>query len=163
MKKDRGTGLLLPPPTASARRPLLRVRVADPAGGLRVLVAHQRRAGDELEVVVADGVGDRVRGGEDGDLQLLVPQLGLAGFDLAVQLADLVVQLEALLAELERHDREAHRGQKADQHLDHVGSSMIGSMYGAMPTRAAMMLARGRASFGSGGHAEEATRVDRTR
>ena len=49
---------------------------------------------------------DRVGGGVDGDLKLLVPQLGLASADVVVQAVGLVVQLQPLLANLEHGDAE---------------------------------------------------------
>ena len=42
----------------------------------------RRRLRDQLQRMIADGLGDRVGSGVDGDLKLLVPQLRLLRFDL---------------------------------------------------------------------------------
>ena len=67
-----------------------------------------RGAGNHVQIVIAYGVGNRVGGGEDGDLQLLVPELGLLVFDLVVNLVGLVIQFEPLLAELDGQYGEEH-------------------------------------------------------
>jgi len=78
-------------------------------------------AGDQFEVLGFYGFLDGVGGGVDGDLDLLVPELGLVGFDVAVEAVDFVVELEVLLAELERQDGEGHGAEDAEEHFDHWG------------------------------------------
>ena len=58
--------------------------------------------GDHVELVIADGLGDRVGGGVDGDLHLLIPELGFALFDLIVQAVRPAAQFQLLLAKLKR-------------------------------------------------------------
>jgi hypothetical protein len=58
-------------------------------------------ARDHFQGAGLDGLRDRIWGGHDGDLELLIPELGLLGFDLVMELVGLVVELDVLLAELQ--------------------------------------------------------------
>jgi hypothetical protein len=91
------------------------ILIVDPACLRAVLICAELRASwDQVEVFVAYGLLDGVGGGEDCYLQLLVPEFGLVGFDLAVELADFVIEFQALLAELEGHYGQGHGADQAD-------------------------------------------------
>jgi hypothetical protein len=62
-----------------------------------------------------DGVG----GGADGDLQLLIPQLGLLGFNIIVIDQGLVVEFKALLPQLADHGRDCQGAEEAQKKLEH--------------------------------------------
>jgi hypothetical protein len=59
-----------------------------------------------------DGFCDGVRGGEYGDLQLLIPELGLVRFDLIVELIGLVVELKLLLPQVQNQNGKENRGEE---------------------------------------------------
>jgi hypothetical protein len=79
--------------------------------------------GGEFEAVGVHGALDGVGGGVDGDLDLLVPELGLAVADLVVHPRGLVAQLHVLLAELEEEQGDDRGGEDADQQLEHGRNS----------------------------------------
>src|SRR5437879_13856479 len=78
------------------------------------------RLRDELERMIAERLGNRVGGGVDGDLKLLVPQPRLLGLDLVVQQIGLVIELESLLPQVQQeHGVE----QGADETEEELGYS----------------------------------------
>ncbi|MDB5356979.1 MAG: hypothetical protein JWN24_3432 [Phycisphaerales bacterium] len=75
--------------------------------------------GDHFDFLTFDSLVNRAGGREDGDLQLLVPELGLLGFDLVVEVGVLVRELELLLAELENEDAEDYGAEETDEKFNH--------------------------------------------
>ena len=77
--------------------------------------------GDEIECVQADGLGDGVGGGVDGDLQLLAPELGLLGLDFVLELGGVVLEFELLLSQFEHGDGDGEGAQQSQKQFDHEG------------------------------------------
>ena len=75
--------------------------------------------GDHFNFLALNRLVDGAGGGEDRDLQLLVPKFGLLGFDLVVEIGVLVRELELLLAELENEDAEDHAAEETDEKFNH--------------------------------------------
>ncbi len=70
-----------------------------------------------MEVVLADRVVQCRGGGHLCDLELLIPEPGLAGFDLVMQLRGLVIELQPLLAQLHEAGGGHHRDGEAKEQL----------------------------------------------
>src|SRR5437868_9989473 len=77
-------------PSAFILHPSFGIWIIQPACGAGGGASEDWAAGDHVQFLVAHRLLDGVGGGIDGDLELLVPELGLVGFDLAVELAGLV-------------------------------------------------------------------------
>lgn len=67
----------------------------------RPLLRRQRGDGNHVQRVIAYRSADRIRGGVDRDLELLVPELGLVVLNEIVQLVGPVVHLHTLLPKLQ--------------------------------------------------------------
>lgn len=88
---------------------LLGVRVAADVNPTLILAARDGCLRCELQAVGIDGFLDGVGRGVDGDLDLLIPQLGLPRGNLVVQLSRLVAQFQMLLAKFKNEDANCSR------------------------------------------------------
>jgi hypothetical protein len=74
---------------------------------LRPVGAERIELRDHLDLLSLDGLIDRGGGGEDGDLLLLVPELGLLRLESIMQLGILMPQFELLMTDVQ--DKQGQR------------------------------------------------------
>ena len=101
------------------RSPILTHCTLSWAGPPRRELRHQ------AHVVPGDGLLNRVRCRAGGDLELLLPELGLLLLDLAVQPVVLKTDLDALLAKLEQHRTGEQATEQAEDQFDHGGELSV--------------------------------------
>ncbi len=87
----------------------------DPA----LLPAGQGLLGGQLQIVGLHGALDGIGCSVYRNLNLLIPELRLAGADLVMHLSRLVAKLQVLLAELEQHQGDQGGREDTNQQLDH--------------------------------------------
>lgn len=85
----------------------------DPIGALG------RKLRDHVDLLAFYRLVDRVGRGENGNLLLLVPKLGLLGFELVVQLGVLMAQLELLMPKIQHEQGERDAAEKTNEEFDH--------------------------------------------